>query len=340
MYREAPRYSVLRWLKGLGAVLGHCLALVGIAWAGGALRFDLPAQENSRLVIAAVWLVGALVLWCVVRPRWQARLFVVLGFALILVWWLRLTPRQDRDWKPNVAMLGSAEVEGDRLVLHNVRNFDYRTPSDFETRWEIRSFNLRNLRAMDLFLGHARSGWTAQPVFSFDFGDEGRVCFSMQTRQEMGESYSLPGSLYRRYEKIVVMADERDLVRALPNERATEQVWLYRLKLPPSEARTRLLELVAEVNRLHDTPAWYNAIAVNTRTSTLAQRPGAERLPWDPRLFFNAHLDSLLASAGVLDSNVPFDQLKEKSQITDRIRETDKESGFSTKLRTGLPGMD
>src|SRR5580698_2947350 len=83
MYREAPRHQITRWLFWPGVFLLNAMAIGAIAWMAGALYVDLPAQENSRKVLAMIWFFGALVLWRVVQPRWQARLSVTVAFALL-----------------------------------------------------------------------------------------------------------------------------------------------------------------------------------------------------------------------------------------------------------------
>jgi hypothetical protein len=56
----------------------------------------------------------------------------LLGFVLVwgalVGWWSTITPSNDRDWQPDVAVLPSATVDGDRVTLHNIRNTAYRTP--------------------------------------------------------------------------------------------------------------------------------------------------------------------------------------------------------------------
>ena len=334
------RHWTLRFLIGLSWGIIHLIALGSIVWSAGALRYDLPAQENSRQIIAGVWLLGAVVLWFVVRPRWQARLAVVIGFGLILSWWLRLQPKQDRDWKPEVAQTASATIEGNRLTVRNVRNFDYRTVSDFTPNWETRTYNLENLRAVDLFVNMWGSPWMAHPIFSFDFGPDGRLCFSIETRPELGEEYSAIGGLYRRFELIYVAADERDVIRVRTNYRKNEQAWLYRLKLPPAAVRTRFMEYVNRLNELNEKPAWYNAVTDNCTTSIRAQHPSDQRLPWDWRMLLNGKADQMLYDMGVLDHRLPFEELKRISLINDRAQAADHDPTFSTRIRVGLPGME
>jgi hypothetical protein len=334
------RNGFSRFLIAIVIVSMNLAVLMALLWSAGALLFDLPGTDLLRKIIASVWFLGAGILWFFVQPRWPVRLVVVISLGLILAWWLRLQPRQYRDWKPEVAQTASATLEGDRLTIHNVRNFDYKTVSQFTPRWETRSYNLENLRGLDLFVNSWGSEWMVHPIFSFDFGPDGHLCFSIEMRPELGEEYSSIGGLYRRYELIYLAADERDVVRVRTNYRGNEKTWLYRLKLPAEAARTRLMEFIDRLNELNQKPAWYNVVTDNCTTSIRAQRPAQQRKPWDWRMLLNGKADRMLYEMGVLDQSLPFDQLKEKSVINERAHAADHDPAFSVRIREGLPGME
>jgi hypothetical protein len=337
---DAPRSRLPRWLRILVEIAVGIVVVVVIAWAAGALYYDLPASTISRKVLAIVWTIGALVLWFVVRPRWQARLAVALAFGGILFWWLRLQPQQDRDWKPEVAQLAYAAVDGNRVTIHNVRDFDYRSVNEFTAKWETRNYDLSNLRAVDLFINNWGSELMAHPIISFDFGPDGHLCFSIETRPQNGQGYSAIGGLYRQFELIYIPADERDVIRVRAKYRGNEENYLYRLKLTPQEARQRFLEYIQRLNELHDHPAWYNAVTANCTTSIRAQHPSAERAKWDWRILLNGSLDKMLYDTGMLDQSVPFEELKRLGHINERAREASDSAAFSSRIREGVPGMN
>jgi hypothetical protein len=51
--------------------------------------------------------------------------------VLVLVAWNSPKPSNDRDWQTEVAVLPHATINGDLVTVHNIRNFDYRTETDF-----------------------------------------------------------------------------------------------------------------------------------------------------------------------------------------------------------------
>ncbi|MEO7101013.1 MAG: DUF4105 domain-containing protein [Luteolibacter sp.] len=312
------------------------LLAVGILWSVGALWFDLPLSSfrQTAAVIFALAAIGALIF---VSPRWRAKLGVVVAILLVMVWWFSIQPRQYRDWKPEVAQTAQAVVDGDVVTIRNVRNFEYRTETDFTPRYETRCLDLRNLRGVDVFVNYWGSAMMAHPIFSFDFGQDGHVCFSIETRPEKGESYSALGGLYRQFELIYVVADERDVIRVRTNYRKGEDVYLYHLNAPL--AKSSFMEYIRTVNELQAAPRWYNAITNNCTTAIRQQRASSERAPFDWRMLVNGYADELLYEKGVIDRSLPFAELKRISHINERAKEADDAADFSAQIRKGLPGM-
>ena len=87
-------------------------------------------------------------------------------------------------------MSGPAEFNGDRVTIHNFRNFDYRTSTDFIPNWENKTVDLTALQGIDLFVNYWGVEWMAHPVVSFQFGDSDHVAFSIELRRQVGQAYS------------------------------------------------------------------------------------------------------------------------------------------------------
>jgi hypothetical protein len=312
---------------------------VAILWAAGALFYDLPGPAWGRSLAALGWTLTATGAWFFIKPHWTWRLVAAVGFCLVVGWWLTLQPQSERDWKEEVAVLASAEVEGDVLTIHNLRNFDYKTADQYVAQYETRRYDLRKLVAVDIFLSKWRSELMGHPIASFDFGDDGHLAFSIEIRPEKHEEFDVLGSVYRKFELIYVAADERDVVRVRTNIRPNESVTLYRVMTTPEHARARLLEYVARLNALHRSPEWYNVITANCTTSIRAQRPQTERIPWDWRILLNGNADKMLYDHGGLDQTLPFAELKRRSLINTVAKAADHAPYFSARIREGLPGF-
>jgi len=254
-----------------------------------------------------------------------------------------MPPSNDRDWQPDLATLAWAEIVGDKVTIHNIRNCDYRTETDFTCHYYDKTFDLSKLKGVDFYLVYWGSPSIAHTMMSFDFEGQGNVCFSIETRKQKGQEYSTVKGFFRQYEIIYIVADERDLVRLRTNYREKgkgEDVYLYHLNTTPVFAREVFLSYLREVNSLKARPEWYNALTENCTTSirkhTMPYNPKA-RLDW--RIIVNGYIDEMLYERGMIDTNLPFAELKKLSYINPRAKAADKDPAFSKLIRVGLPEM-
>ena len=333
---KAGRFRISRFLP---ISLGWILLLGCLAWAFGALWFDFPIA-NGRHALALVFIVCALLSLALVRPRWRAQIGSIALFFLIAAWWLTLRPNDQKPWQPDVIKTAWAEFNGDEVVLHNVRNYDYRTEHDFTPYWEDRTVRLSQLTGADLAITYWGSPWMAHPVVSFRFADAPPVCFSIEARKVIGQEFSSIASLYRQAQLIYVVADERDSIRVRAVYRHGEDVYLYRTLATPAQAQERFREYLRTLNDLHARPRWYNVLTTNCTTSIREQRPIAERRPWDWRILLNGKADEMLYQRRLIATgNLSFSELKERSQINARARLADKDPDFYRRIREGTPGF-
>jgi hypothetical protein len=199
---------------------------------------------------------------------------------------------------------------------------------------------LSQITGADLAITYWGSPYMAHPIVSFRFADSLPICFSIETRKAIGQSYSALRGLYRQYTLIYIAADERDPIRLRSNYRVGEDVYLYRTVAPPDQARGRFREYLDSLNRLHNHPEWYNALTTNCTTNIRTQRPTNERMPWDWRLLVNGKADELLYERNLIaKAGLVFADLKRQSQINDRARAADQDPEFSRRIREDLPGF-
>jgi len=290
--------------------------------------------------LAGAYSLAVLAVWILVKRRWRAAGLTAGGFALVLAWWFALQPSNDRDWQPDVAVLSYADIDGNKVTVHNIRHCDYRTETDFDVRHYDKTFDLDRIRTADLFMVHWGSPHMAHTMVSFGFEGGDYLCFSIETRKEKGESYSAVTGLFRQFELVYVAADERDVVRMRTNYRRGEEVYLFRLNGSPEQVRVFFLNYLRRMNTLRQRPEWYSALAHNCATSIRMQRAASDRAPWDWRMLANGHGDELLYERGMIPTNLPLAELKQRSHVNTRARATDKEADFSRLIRQGVPGTD
>jgi hypothetical protein len=325
----AVLFSILAWI----------LALVCVSWAAAALFFDLP-QPALRVPAAIAFLV--VIVFAILRTTgpWKKLAVAFAGFAAVLTWWLQIEPRNDRNWQADVAKTAWAEINGEEFTIHNVRNFEYRTETDYTPRWETRTVRLSNLKGIDLAINFWGSPWIAHPIASFQFADGPPLCFSIEIRRQVGQKYSAIAGLFRQYELIYIVADERDVIRLRTNFRKGEEVFLYRLTATAESARKRFLEYVAALNELHEKPRWYNAVTANCTTAIRTQRAAEKRAPWDWRMLLNGKGDQMLYERGaIVTGGLPFDELRLRALINPAAKAANNAPDFSRRIREGRPGF-
>ncbi|WP_416140513.1 DUF4105 domain-containing protein [Halomonas sp. HK25] len=321
--------------------------LLATLWGGLALVHRLPASRVVRWLAVLVWL-GTGGLWCLLV--WQgARLAPLAGMvvqmAALLAWWRQLQPAMDLDWADDVAHLATGEVEGHRLILHHVRDFDWQTPDRARIAWERREYDLRALDSVDLFV----SGWgrpgIAHVLISFGFLDPGSgrhdfVAFSVEVRRERHEQFSEIGGFFKQYELAIIAADERDAVRLRSNVRC-ETVNLYRVRLNAADRRDLLLVLVEEANRLEAAPRFYHTVTANCTTLVFGlMRRIIEGLPMDHRLVLTGLLPGYVHDHRGLVPGFSLHELKCRGDITERARQAHEAPDFSRCIREGVPGWE
>lgn len=332
-----PSSFMARAARSLGRFLAWVLALGCAAWAFGALWYDFPVAP-----IVMAWLFAAAVLAGIIflRGPWRKAGAPLLGFAVVLCWWLTLTPGNDRSWQPDVGQTAWAAVNGDEVTLHNDRNCDYRTETDYTPRWETRTVRLSQITGVDLAINYWGSPWMAHPILSFQFADAPPVCFSIETRKQVGQTYSAIGGLYRQFALIYIVADERDVIRVRTNYRRGEDVFLYRTTLTPAQARARFEEYVRSLNELRDKPRWYNAITTNCTTAIRAQHAASDRIPWDWRILLNGKADELMYERHTIaTAGLPFAELKPRALLNPAAQAANEAPDFSKLIRINRPGF-
>ena len=325
----------MRIFRRLGMVLFAAVTLLALAWAFGALYYDGPSPWLAGVQASAILAV------CVIARGWRLKLGISgAWFAIVLAWWLTLKPTHEDDWQPDVAQLAWAEINGDEVTLHNVRNCDYRSETNYTPRWETRSVRLSQITGIDIAINYWGSPWMAHPIASFQFADAPPLCFSIETRKKSGQSYSAIGGLYRQFALIYIVADERDVIRVRTNYRKGEDIYLYRTTAAADQARVRFLEYLHSLNGIREEPRWYNALTTNCTTAIRDQHPAAQRLPWDWRLLLNGKADELMYEHhAIATGGLPFADLKRRSLINPAALAADAAPDFSARIRESLPGM-
>ena len=251
-------------------------------------------------------------------------------------WWFGREASNERDWQADVARLPSAEINGDIVTLRGIRNFAYRSETDYAPAWYDRTFDLRKLEGVDLVAAYWMGPAIAHIFVSFAFAGGEHVAVSIEARKEKGEGYSTFKGFFRQYELVYVVADERDVIRLRSNYRRDppEDVHVYRLRGRPEDGRRLFLEYMKKINALKASPEFYNALTTNCTTNIWAHslaNPG--HLPFSWKILASGFVPEYLYEAGRLDASVSFSELKRRAHVNARAKAANQAEDFSRRIR-------
>lgn len=340
---SAPRASLPRrvtawvlrsiWLLALGL-----FQIVVVLWTTLALYYSNLPFPTIRLLMAIAF--ACIAVWAlVIRRTFRWRSAVALLVVGMMIWWSFIHPSHDRPWRKEVAVMPQISIDGDRMTVLGVRNFVYRSRDDFDVAYETRVYDLRHLSAVDFFVSDWGLGIVGHTFLSFCFDNAPPLCISIEIRPEIGEGFAPVASMFKQLELIYIVGDERDIVGVRTKHRG-ETVFLHRVRTSPPAAR-RLLEVYAErINELYKQAEWYNLLSNNcslniARYANAAGREG--RLDW--RFLVNGLMDRYLFAAGIIDTSMPFDELRRRAMVNDAANAAIDAPDFSRRIRVGIPGI-
>ena len=309
------------------------------AWSGLALWFRFPGPDWARAIAAGLFvLLGlATIVTLFTRRRWPALAIFALAYGGLLLWWSTITPPNNGEWQPEVAHQTTGKIDGDILTLSDVRDFNWRTETEFTERWEPHAYDLSKLKTLDLFLAYWAGPEMAHVIMSFGFENGDHLAWSVEVRREKGGEFAPVADAFRNHTIIYLATTERDSVRLRTNVRG-EDVRLYRLNTPPDQARLLLLEYVAESNELAEQPQFYNSITANCSTAVFKLvRAAGGTFPWDWRLVVNGFLPGYLYDQRAVDTSIPLAELMKRAKISEKARAADDSPDFSNLIRVGVP---
>jgi uncharacterized protein DUF4105 len=311
-------------------------------WGGFVLWFHAPGGKAGRWLGVLVWAAFSAV---VLVELWQGRaaagsLAFAAAFGALLIGWRRIAPSNDRIWADEVAQITTGSVDGNRVTLHNVRNFDWRTKSDFTARWETRHYDLNRIQSVDMIVSYWTIPAIAHMLISFGFDGGEQIVFSVEVRRQKHQSFSEIGGFFKEFELSIVAADERDVIRVRTNVRG-EEAYLYRIRMPVPAIRSLFLGYIDQGNTLVRIPRFYNTITVNCTTLVYHMMQHiVGYLPLNYRLLLTGYLPEYVHRVGGLDDRFSLEELRARGRITDRARRSDRSDSFSADIREGIPALE
>lgn len=294
-------------------------------WVWGTLALYFNAAETTylKIIVSALFFLLPLSI-LFFKSRIKGYGICLAAFCILLFWWQTIEPNNSKDWAADVLKISHGSIKDDILTMHNVRNFKYSSETDFEPRWETRSYDLSQLQGLDIFMSYWASDHIAHTIMSWDFGSDTHLAISIETRKDKTQAYSAIKGFFKQFELAYVAADELDIIKLRTNYRK-ERVYLYQLEVKPATSRALLESYLMAMNELVQAPRFYNAYNQNCTTtihlhsSAIAPESSAT-LDW--RLLASGHLDELLYERGLTRQDLEFNDLRTKSRVDLHMQQT------------------
>ena len=336
---ESSPSTAPRLWRGPARLAGLVAVGIGIAgmtaWCAAALYYSTRGGSRTTAIVAIAFLLTTGLAFVVLPQRRRTLLGFLVVFAAVVTWWLWLPASNDREWLPEVAVTPWASRDGDLVTIHGVRNFDYRTETDFTPRWDDRTYDLRALDSADLIAVYWAGKAIAHIMLSFGFGGRDYLAVSIETRKAQGQSYSTIAGFFKQYELVYIAADERDVIRVRTTYRQPqEDVYVYPLHVPLRNIRRIFLDYVRAMNEMHEYPRFYNTLTTNC-TTTIATHShvnrGAPPMSW--KILLSGYVPQYAYDLGKLDRTLPFAELERRVWVNERAHAADRDPAFSQRIR-------
>jgi hypothetical protein len=327
------------WARRVAQGFLYTFLLPATIWATLAVYWSNLPSPLGGLAAAAYGAAGLMAL-LFVRPRGRGQLTALIMFLGVLGWWWSISPSQQRNWRKDFITLPYAESASGLVTIHNIRNCNYRSETDYDVRYYDKTVDLARLESMDLYFAHSGSRAMAHTMVSFGFGGNQFVCFSIEGRCEVQERYSSLKGFFKQFERICLAADERDVVRLRTNYRK-EEVYLYRLRAKPEAVRAIFLRYCQQMNALRARPDWYNPLTRNCTANIPGPDGSAPRgYPRTWAIALPGYLPGWIYDQQITDTSLPFAELKKHSLVNARAQGADQDPNFSVRIREGLPELE
>lgn len=251
-------------------------------------------------------------------------------------------PSNFRNWSSDQAVVPYAEIHGDRVVVHNVRNCRYLSDETYIVDYYDKSFSLAEVRTVDfLICPFPDTPFIAHTMLSFGLengsGQPYHLVASVEIRREEGETYAAWKGSARQYELMYVLADEQDAIDLRVNHRG-EDVYLYRSTATPEQARDLLVDILRRTNKLAREPEFYDTLTNNCTINIVRHinRLSPGRIVYDYRVLLPGHSDRLAYDAGLIEQHGTFEETRSRAHINDLARQYHADAAFSRRIRTRL----
>ncbi len=265
---------------------------------------------------------------------------LILVIAVFAFWQYFLPAPLSGNWQEHTAVMPTVEFNGNLATIYNVRNFRYSSGEEPSiANYYNETYDLdKVVKVWYINEPFSETKNAAHTFLSWEFSDGKFLSLTIEARKTKGQVYNIFKGLFRTYPLMYIAADERDAILVRANVREHD-VYLYPVKTTPAKAQVMLRNMLVEMNDLATNPKWYNTLTANC-TSLIAKHVNEvtpAKLPfWSWELLLTGHADELAMSAGLLDTDLPIEQAREKFNISKVSQEIGDVEDYSIRIRENL----
>jgi len=259
----------------------------------------------------------------------------ILFILCIMGGYFFVSPTNSAHWSPDQEKLSSATINGDLVTIHNVRNATYNTETEYTVAYYDKTYDVSKIQSVDYLVEpFGDFSGSAHTFLSFGFADGSYVSISVEIRKKVGQSFNPWLTFLKQYELMYVVADERDVVKLRTNFRK-DIVYMYPTRIDQAHAKKLFLSMINRVNELSQKPEFYN-LFTNTCTTNIVRHVNEIseiRVPFNYRVLMPGYSDKLAYDLGLLDTDLPYEKIREKYKINEKAEKYANDPDFSKKIR-------
>lgn len=261
-------------------------------------------------------------------------IFIII--ILFGIWFVSIKPSNNRNWTLDQKILPSVSTQDNFVTIENIRNFSYASTTTYTPSYYTRTYDVDTIKSVDFVMEPFANQWTgaAHTFLTFGFENNEYVSISVEIRKEQGEVFSALKGLFKNYELMYVIADERDVIK-LRSIHRKDDVYLYPIKASKENIKTLFLDMVARANKLKDTPEFYNSIT-NTCTTNIVDhvnKVASNKIPFSLKILAPGYVDQLVYDLGLIDTNLSLDEARKKYLINEKVLRYADDPLFSVRIR-------
>ena len=269
------------------------------------------------------------------KSHFKLKYVFIFLFAILTILFMSIKPTNNSNWSLDQQILPTAKIHDNLVSINNVRNFSYVSESQYTPNYYNKTYDLNKIKSVDYIVEpFGDFSGEAHTFLSFGFEDNTYVSISVEIRKKEGQAFSPWKTFLKQYELMYVVADEQDVVKLRTNYRK-DTVYMYPTKIDQAHARQLFLSMIKRVNQLYDKPEFYNLLT-NTCTTNIVSHVNEiseTKVPFSYRVLMPGYSDKLAYDLGLLDTTLPYEEIRSKYQINDKAIKYATSSDFSIKIR-------